>query len=312
MKEIKDVILNLENLPIYISGHINPDCDSIGSSMALAIFLNKLNKETYVLLKETDLSILNFKPDYSLIRHEIKDKNYVFISLDVNEKRRISLSEDYFDNARYTINIDHHQDNKYEANYTLSNTSVSSTCEIIFNIIKEFSLDYIDNDIAEFLYAGIMSDTNCFSRRISSQTMSIAQYLINMGINYTNIIRNTNSHRTMYEMRALASLINELRYDTFHYLVIDKSLDIYRDLTYNEIMKVIAEEIRKIEDIDTFILLVKEKNKIVGKCMTNTSENANIIASLFGGGGHKKEAGFTIYDVSEKEIFDRCKEFINK
>ena len=49
----------------------------------------------------------------------------------------------YFDNAEYKINIDHHQDNKYEADFTLSIPGISSTCEIIFEIIKK-TLDKIN------------------------------------------------------------------------------------------------------------------------------------------------------------------------
>ena len=41
--------------------------------------------------------------------------------------------------------------------------------------------------------------------------------------------------------------------------------------------------------------------------MSNISENANIIAELFGGGGHKKEAGFTVYDVTIEDILKTCK-----
>ena len=44
--------------------------------------------------------------------------------------------------------------------------------------------------------------------------------------------------------------------------------------------------------------------------MSNISENANIIASLFGGGGHKKEAGFTIKNKDIQEMINEIKKYL--
>ena len=136
MENIKNIILKLDDSPIYIAGHIKPDQDSIGSCLAFARFLNNFGKKAYVLLEDKDKAINEWQNDYSLIVNDIKDENFNFIALDLNEKKRLGFYEKYFDKARYTINVDHHQDNKGEANYTISDTSVSSTCEIIYNIIK--------------------------------------------------------------------------------------------------------------------------------------------------------------------------------
>ena len=61
-------------------------------------------------------------------------------------------------------------------------------------------------DVADYLYAGMMNDTNCFTRRLSQKTMAIAQKLINYGADYMQIIKKTFSERTMYWFKALAKL----------------------------------------------------------------------------------------------------------
>ena len=155
-----------------------------------------------------------------------------------------------------------------------------------------------------------MTDTGCFARRLSDNTLNIAQELINNGVDYERIIRETYSHRSLYELKALSSLVDSLQYDGFHYVIMDKSLDTFKDLTHNQVMKTIAEEMRKIEGIDVFLLFIKDGDMLTTKCMSNISKNANIIASLFGGGGHKGEAGFTTNKYTIEEIVATVKDFV--
>ncbi|MBQ7351279.1 MAG: DHH family phosphoesterase [Clostridia bacterium] len=297
-------------LPIYISGHITPDNDSIGSSIALGRLLEKIGKEVFVLLEDYDQDILDVHKNRHLVTNAISHTDYAFIALDLNEEYRLGRWETNFQSAKVKINIDHHQGNNTTADLIISQPEKSSTCEIIYNLYSEFDQNYLDTEICESLYAGMMTDTGCFARRLSTETLTIAQDLINHGINYEDIIRRTYSHRTLYELQALSMLVNNLQFDSFHYVVMDKTLPEFCSLTHNQIMKTIAEEIRKIEGIDVFILLIKDQDSLTAKCMSNISKNANIIAELFGGGGHKGEAGFTTTEYTIDEIISSVKDFL--
>ena len=144
--------------------------------------------------------------------------------------------------------------------------------------------------------------------------MTITQTLINSGIDYEEIIRKSIHHRTMYQYVALARLINEINYDSksnFHYATIDKTLPEYENLSHNDIVKIIAEEIRKIEGIDLLLILIKNKHNITVKVASNITKNAHIIAKHFGGGGHRGEAGFTT-NLTTEEILQETKEFLKQ
>lgn len=307
-QKIKEVLMNLDNLPIYIAGHIKPDQDSICSCLALAEFLKNHKKTVYVLLQKDDESIIDWQGKPEIIVNEIKDKYYNFIALDLNEMKRLGDYYEGFKNASFTINIDHHQGNLFEANETLSIPGISSTCEIIYEIIK--SKNDLSKSVCEQIYAGMMNDTNCFSRRLSKNTLKIAQKLINVGINYSEIIKKTFSNRTLYQFKALAKIVSELKFDEIYYAVVDKELPEFCNLTHNEIVKQIAEDLRKIDGIDIFLMLIKSGNKITAKVMSNISANADKIAAIFGGGGHKKEAGFSIENMSIEEIVAKTKEYL--
>ena len=315
MKEYKKINKLLKSLsnstPIYLAGHITPDQDSICSSIALAEYLTMLGKKAYVLLADDDKDIIDWLDDDSLITDKVKSEKFVFISLDVNTKNRLGRYEKYFEKAELTINIDHHQNNKKQSNYVLSKPGISSTCEMIYNLITCNSEKYLTKKICRCLYAGILTDTNGFTRRISNKTFGIAQNLVNKEIDYVYITKKTLFETSIYEAKALAKAINNLLFDGIYYVVIDKKDKDFKDLTNNFVFKHISEELRKITDINIFLVMIKNGENITAKIMTNYEDNANKIAELFDGGGHKKEAGFET-EKSVKDILKTIKNFLKK
>ncbi len=309
-KQCFQLLKNLgANTPIYIAGHINPDYDSICSCYALAHLLNKQNKNVFILTNSKDY-ILPWQDDEIKIADNINTKEYFFISLDLNEPKRLGDFSKFVANAKLSINIDHHQNNAFFSNYTLSKPKFSSTCEIIYCICKN-EPNFLDKKTASLLYCGMLNDTNGFTRRLTKSTLNIAQKFINIGINYREIIKTTFANRTLYEVKATAEIVKNIVFDDFHYAVIDKSKKEYKDLSYNSIVKKIAEDLRRITDLKTFVIFIKTNNQIQAKVMTNVSENANQIAEIFGGGGHKKEAGFTVIGEEIPNMVLKIKEFLN-
>ncbi len=312
--KMKASLLRLDdNLPIYIAGHIKPDQDSVCSCLAIAAWLEQHGKKAFVLLNGSDKNIIDWQGGAKFLATEVTHEKYNFVALDLNEMKRLGDYYEAFKNAIHTINIDHHQGNVFEADETLSIPGISSTCEIIYEIIKPDRGDNLDKAICEQIYSGMMNDTNCFSRRLSENTLKIAQKLINAGIDYVGIIQKTFAGRTLYQFKALARVVDELKCDDgIYYAVVDKSREEFCQLSHNQIVKQIAEDLRKIEGIDIFLMLIKNGDTIVAKVMSNVSENADKLAAVFGGGGHKKEAGFTIKDTKIEEIISKAKEFLNK
>ena len=75
-KKAYEALVSLNNLPIYIAGHLKPDQDSVGSCLALAEFLKTKGKEVYVLIEEKDKDVLSWKGDYSLVAFGKKHEKY--------------------------------------------------------------------------------------------------------------------------------------------------------------------------------------------------------------------------------------------
>ena len=314
-KKITQELLKIDNkTPIYICGHIKADQDSIGASIVLAEFLSHYGKNVYVLLSQKDANILTWKPTSKFITDKVEHSDYVFVAIDINETYRLGEFEQYYFKAHTKFNIDHHQGNSTNADFVLDVPEVSSTCEIIYTLIYRHNKNLLTKDMCEYLYAGIFTDTNGLSRRLSAHTLEIVQKLVNKKIPYAEINRLTLSLRTMYEFIALSHMVKEIvKEKHFHYLVVDKNRQEYSKLSLNTITKKLAEDLRKIDEIDTFVVLIlNHDNSINAKTMTNSTALACDIAKLFGGGGHKKESGFTTNSFTVEEIVLKTNEFLEK
>ena len=196
MKEVLKILNKYNSFALFC--HISPDADALGSMNALRLTLKKMGKKAYAYCDG------KIPHNIAFLKVPLEEKPTkiakcdVCIMIDCNSLDRVGKFGEYFDAAKIKVNIDHHQDNKYEADHTLSIPGISSTCEIIYEIINSHSKEFFDKDTCDYLYAGMMNDTNCFTRRLSKKTMAIAQKLINFGADYTYIIKKTFSERTMY------------------------------------------------------------------------------------------------------------------
>ena len=311
-EEIKKVIEKIpNNQPVIIAGHEDADMDSIGASLSIAYFLEKIGKEDVtVLLAEKDMYKIKWFNQNKFLAQYTKKDNYVFIMVDLNRKERLSEFESYFDNASLTINIDHHESNKQEAKYILEDATISSTCEIIFNIFNQFDCK-LDKNIASLLYAGILTDTSGFSHRLTHETLYIASKLLEYKIDYQYITKKTFLERTMPEIKALSKILDNIHYDIFHYVIMDRKDIIFRDLEYSLLFKKMVPILKNIEGIDVIGIFLIDDNKVFGEFKANADIDISKLAIQLGGGGHKKSAGFTSTLPLEK-VLEISKDYIKK
>jgi len=262
-----------------------------------------------MLLEEKDLNKLNWFDNYDFIINEynLKDK-YNFILLDSNRKSRLGIFEGIYDKSDIKINIDHHEDNKNESDYIFADENISSTCEIIFNLINLYN--NFDTDIATLLYAGIVSDTNCFYKRVTSNTMKCTSKLLEYNIDSTYIIKNVYKKISIKESKILSDMINNIEYDIFHYIIMDRNNELYRNMDYSVMFKKCASIIYDIDEIKVIGLFLKELDgSISGLFRSNSKVDVDRLATIFGGGGHKKASGFEC-NIDIDEILEISKEYI--
>jgi phosphoesterase RecJ-like protein len=121
----------------------------------------------------------------------LKEADLIF-TLDFNTLDRCGSMEEYLGAFKgIFVMIDHHQSPGTYAQFTFSDTGMSSTCEMVYHFIRSLGEgDRIDARIAACLYAGILTDTGSFKYAATSPTtMRVAAELMERGAPHTQIHR---------------------------------------------------------------------------------------------------------------------------
>lgn len=163
--------------------HQKPDADAMGSSLALYHFLNQFGHQVTVVSPTNWATFLNWMPgcktvlDYESPNDKantaIAAADWIFC-LDFNVLSRTKrMEEKLVQAAAQKILIDHHREPQTEVfAYGISDTGKSSTAEMIYDfIVGSGHSDKITPEIADCLYAGVMTDTGSF--RFPSTTASV-------------------------------------------------------------------------------------------------------------------------------------------
>lgn len=159
---------------VVITTHQKPDADAMGSSLALMHFLRQLGHTVTVISPTNWAGWVNWMPgtrevlDYEKEKtraEEILDRADWLFCLDFNIFHRTKNMTEKLKSLSCTkILIDHHQEpDTASFDYGISDTSKSSTCEMIYDFITEAGYgDKINEEISECIYAGVVGDTGSF------------------------------------------------------------------------------------------------------------------------------------------------------
>jgi phosphoesterase RecJ-like protein len=156
-------------------------------------------------------TVIDFEaePDHSasLIAHA----DFIFC-LDFNALKRINqMGELVAASSAKKVMIDHHLEPENFAAYQLHNTQRSSTCELIYEMIDLFGdADLVNEDIANCLYAGIMTDTASFKHGSTyPSTHRVAAQLLAKGAKPNLIYEHIYDNYSYDRMRFIGFCLNE-------------------------------------------------------------------------------------------------------
>lgn len=156
-------------------------------------------------------TVIDFEaePDHSasLIAHA----DLIFC-LDFNALKRINqMGELVAASSAKKVMIDHHLEPENFAAYQLHNTQRSSTCELIYEMIDLFGdADLVNEDIANCLYAGIMTDTASFKHGSTyPSTHRVAAQLLAKGAKPNLIYEHIYDNYSYDRMRFIGFCLNE-------------------------------------------------------------------------------------------------------
>jgi phosphoesterase RecJ-like protein len=175
MKPIQEIFTLLQQpRKIVITTHQKPDADAMGSSLALKNFLTQLGHSVTVISPTNWAGFVNWMPgakevmdfefDKAKAEVKLKEAEWLFC-LDFNNFDRVKdIALIIKQLSCKKILVDHHQEPDVASfDFGISDTSKSSTCEMIYDfIIASGHANKINEEISECIYAGVIGDTGSF------------------------------------------------------------------------------------------------------------------------------------------------------
>lgn len=292
---------------IVIVPHKNPDGDSVGASLGLYNLLKKVGKEVDVILPNRFpqgfewLSSSELCVDFEEDTHRattILMKCDLLIFVDFNSIKRLEKLATVIESLNIEkVMIDHHPFPDDIANLQISNTAVSSTCELTFDVIRNTPLkSFCDKAIAECFYAGVMTDTAALNHNSSRmETYQIVGELLNFGIDKEKI------HRLIFHSNSIE------RFQLMGYIFTEK-LELLPGcnaaliaLSINDLKKFdyesgdtegFANLPLGIKDVNLSIFVLEKEDRVKLSFRSRGQIATNAFAKeYFGGGGHLNAAG---------------------
>lgn len=302
MKDLSSLLTGVSSVAIL--GHMRPDGDCAGSCLATWNYIRtyhpQIQADVYL---EPIPTIFQFLNGADQIHNEFVDAPAYDLCIvqDCGDLGRVGGFAKYFEQARRTACVDHHVSNAAfaEENYIIPD--ISSTAELIFDLIGE---EHLTREIAECIYVGLIHDTGMFQYSCTtSKTMNIAGKLMETGINYPKIVDETFYARTWNQNRIMGKVLMESR------MYLDGAcicgVATWKDMEQFQLLPKhldgIVNQLRVTKGTEVAVFLYElEKGDYKISMRSNGKVNVAKIAMKHGGGGHVRSAGANMKGVPEE------------
>ncbi len=296
--QAKNLIEHSQN--ILLTMHERMDGDDGGSVLALLHQLEKMGKNVEAAIKKGVPKSLSFLPGSHKIKDDINHENFdLVITCGCGEKKRTGSEKITALNAPF-INIDHHPDNKMFGNVNVVDAGKSSVAELVYDFFKHSGWK-VTKEVATCLLTGIITDTGSFRHsNTQGSTFKAAGELMRKGADLNLIIKNTYKNKTEKDLTAWGKAFKNTYFD-------EQSKVIYAVMTEEDIKKLdsnlpqnvfegFVETLNTVPQAKFAMFLKQDGNIIKGSLRSETKKGVDVseVARVFGGGGHKLAAGFSV------------------
>ena len=283
---------------IAISGHVRPDGDSLGSTLALKLALEQLGKRAVVVYPDPVPAMYCYLPGVDALADEntLPFAPKAAIMVDIADTVRLGRAAEVFKAVEEQAVLDHHEvtDCQFPRHYIRPKAAAAS--ELVYELILEMGA-YLTVDIATCLYTGMSTDTGNFS--FSNTTPTTLRYCaecIAAGVNVSELTRHAFRLRSPQKLKLLGMGVNGIEYYA------DGKLSLTRITE-----KMISEANAVHSDTDRIVNFLLDTDGVYVAIVAEEYENdtkfsfrsigdtdVSVLAKKVGGGGHARASGATV------------------
>ncbi len=289
---------------VFISTHVNPDGDAIGSVMALANFFSRTGVRCRVVLESIVPESYRFLDPLGRIESfpggnpsdNAPEKNDLVLLLDLGRLDRTGVIERFLtrNNPRLAI-IDHHKPESVSADIAAVNPDAESTGSLVYDFILHMDETKINVDIANAILTAMVTDTGYFRYSNTSETThAVASSLYHHGARVGTIRKRLESGQPFRRQKLLGFTLSNMKRSEcgrIVYSVITRRM-FDESGALREHTEGIIDQIRIVQESLVAALVIEDADRAF-KVSFRTCGNisANEIAAILGGGGHLRASG---------------------
>ncbi|WP_293729222.1 bifunctional oligoribonuclease/PAP phosphatase NrnA [uncultured Phascolarctobacterium sp.] len=297
LQETGELLLQAEK--IVLCTHVSPDGDTLGSALGLARFLRQQGKEVTVYCDDQINAGFGFLPEIELVQRPSADvivEADMLAVIDASSFDRIGLAATQ---VRYKtlLNIDHHISNTRFADYLYLDAEAAATGEVMCDLFVAMGWP-LDYEMAVCFYTAITTDCGSFRyANTTPKTMRQAAMLLEYGVQ-SNEISDCLDMRSRSTVELLGKVLPSLTFERdgrIAYLTITN--DLYDKSTNTDSF---VSYPRYIEGVEIAVMFKAVEPEVTRVSMRSQSVDVAQVAVRFGGGGHLRAAGCTIYAPVEE------------
>lgn len=299
--KIKQVIDAAES--VLVITHQKPDGDGLGALSALASYLTAGDKNFQLFCLDKAPASNKFLPNIHRLTNDqsvFEQKFSVIVVLDSGDLKYAGVDTILagLNYRYYLINIDHHATNRGYGDLNLVLPDKSSASEIIYNLFRIWQFP-ITKETATALLNGIIFDTGAFSNAATSlSALEAASHLLNLGARHKEINEHQLKNKSVSLLKLWGRAFERLTYNKQHdlaFTVITQD-DVKEFNVPDEATEGITNFLNELSGAKIIMVLKEGENGVIKGSLRTTYDDVDVglLAKGWGGGGHKKAAGFSV------------------
>ena len=306
-----------ENERFFVTTHLGPDGDALGSQIALGRFLQRLGKSVAMINSDDPDESLDWMPgaedvevfDGSMHQREALAEAEVTFILDTNDEERLGkVGSMVRSSSATTVLIDHHLQPEPWFDVEFVRDTAAATGELVYEIVDAVDPSLIDATVATGLYTAIMTDTGSF--RYSSVTPQlhrvIADILERGGVQPAPIHERIYDRKSMPGLRLLGRMLNRirLRYNgQLGYSVVTQRMVEDTGASWDD-KQGFVNYVLSIEGVKAALLFSETDDGSKISFRSEADVRVDEWARSFGGGGHRNAAGAYVKRPTFEEVIE--------
>ena len=281
-----------------IACHENPEGDAIGSELALALALRQMGKTATVLNADPVPGNLLFLPGADTVVFDADGAGYeVAVVVDCGSPERTGRVGAELRKCPVMVNIDHHRTNGDRGGLALVDPDAAATGILVHRVLAAMGHG-IGYDVAVNIYVAVLTDTGSFHYgNASPEAFQVAGEMVRCGVDPWAVAEQVYETQSELRLRLLARVLDSLEISVGGKVASITTLqaDLADFRAGKDALEGFINYPRSIMGTEVAVSFREEPGGVTRVSFRSKGRaDVSIIASRFGGGGHRNAAGCTV------------------